>query len=580
MPPSTPDAIVVSALFEEFRINEYPTSNVDDAFERYSASLVLKPREVTADELENGIVDGERDGGIDGFFVLLNGGLLSADDPILNVGDEVLRKVGARPELEVFLVQSKNRPNWEEATWEHLLYSLTKLLDAQAEDSELEKTFNSDVVEKTGIFRRAILSLGSKFPNVTFRAIYVAMAPEDNLTETLESRRQRVQEMISSLLTTGSVVTAEHLGVRGLYELAGKDFGKPASLKFRTLLRERDSFIGVAEIAEYLAFIRDDNDVLREELFDSNVRDFEGDNAVNEAIGETLAQNDDAEFWWLNNGVTVLGDTVDSPQQTLTIARPLIVNGLQTSHVLHNSERDGVLDPDRLQDGIVVRVVVSTDEELRDRIIAGTNRQTRVPTPALYATQTLQRDIERFLLVHGWYYERRKNRYKNAGKPAKQRVTINQLAQAMMSLMLAQPDNARARPSTVLSRREGYESIFPEALDRNAYVTAISVLRSVEDYLKTPIAKGIFDEYTNSRFYMLSGYEIIILGVRNIADIHYEHNFSRLKLPLDPLTLAKVLNELKRAALAFQAVHPKSALDAVFKSSEFRDQFFGALGVN
>lgn len=46
---------------------------------------------------------------------------------------------------------------------------------------------------------------------------------------------------------------------------------------------------------------------LLEYLFESNVRDYEGDVEVNEQIRETLHnQNDKAEFWWLNNGITIL----------------------------------------------------------------------------------------------------------------------------------------------------------------------------------------------------------------------------------------------------------------------------------
>ena len=174
---------------------------------------------------------------------------------------------------------------------------------------------------------------------------------------------------------------------------------------------------------------------------------------VNEAIAATLATQEDAEFWWLNNGVTILGTEVDGSQLTLAISQPLIVNGLQTTVVLDRAQKDGTLVPTRLDDGLVVRVIETDDEDTRDKVIAGTNRQTQVPSIALYATRRLQRDIERFLLVHRWYYERRKNRYKNQGKPAKRRITLNLLAQAMITLMLGAPDVARARPSTLLGRR-------------------------------------------------------------------------------------------------------------------------------
>lgn len=577
MAARTTNQVVVDSLLEGYRNSEYPGEDPDDVFEKYAASQILKPRELSTDELAAGIVDGDKDGGIDGFFVFLNGALLSHDDPVLEQGNPALRSVGQHPDLEIFLIQAKNTERWEESTWEHLLTSLPPLLDAQADDANLERLFRASVVERTGILRRAILSLATKFPQVAFRSMYISRAPEANLTDTIRTRSEQVQLMVSSILTQGARVTTEHVGVERLYEYAGTDYSKPGTLKFRHLMREPGSFLGVVELEDYLRFVRNENGDLREELFDFNVRDYEGDNSVNEAISETLAQVDDVEFWWLNNGVTILGDHVDSPQQTLTISRPLIVNGLQTSHVLHRAERATQLAQKRRKNGVVVRVIESTDENVRDRIIAGTNRQTQVPGPALYATQPLQHDIERFLLVHGWYYERRKNRYKNQGKPAKRRITMNYLAQALITLMLAHPDDARARPSTLLSRPGGYGDIFRPELDRNAYLVAAEVMKETEDFLFSEKAKNIMDEFTNARFYLAAGYFILHLRIRDKSNFLFDKNFHRLKRPLKEPTLIKALKILQFEAEKYQEKHPKVSRDAIFKSAEFRDQYFDAL---
>ncbi|MER7330957.1 MULTISPECIES: AIPR family protein [unclassified Micromonospora] len=578
MAPSNADRLVVDAHFQEFCETEYPGEDIDDVFEKYAAIQVLKPRDLSSDELSAGIVDGGADGGIDSLFVFLNGILLSPDSPFLVPGNPSLRNLAPHPELTVFLIQSKNRNKWEESVWEHLLSSLAKLLDSGAKDAELEKMFKPAVVERTGILRKAVRSLGPKFPKFVFRLVYVTKAPEPNLTPSISAKGDQVRLLVESLLTTGAEVTAEHVGIRGLYILAGTDYSEPATLVFRSLIRERGSFVGVASISDYLAFIRDkDTQALREELFDYNVRDFEGDNLVNEAIGQTLVDPDDVEFWWLNNGVTVIGDQVDSPQQTLTISRPLIVNGLQTSYVLDRADRENTLHPDRLTNGIVVRVIASTDEETRDRIIAGTNRQTQVPGPALFATQPRQREIENFLKVHNWYYERRKNRYKNQGMPAKRRVTMGLLAQALITLLLAQPDVARARPSTLLSRRDGYESIFPESLDLDAYLAAIEILSQVDEFLKGDDAKTILDEFTNARFYVLAGYAITRLRIKDPSNLRFGTNYHRLAGPVKKAPLVKALTILAAAANSFQQMHPGMARDAVFKNPDFREEYFSLL---
>ena len=61
--------------------------------------------------------------------------------------------------------------------------------------------------------------------------------------------------------------------------------------------------------------------------------------------------------------------------------------------------------------------MVPTEDESRDRIIKATNSQTVVPPSSLRATQRIHRDIEEYLQQKGLFYDRRKNHYKNEGKP-------------------------------------------------------------------------------------------------------------------------------------------------------------------
>jgi len=433
------------------------------------------------------------------------------------------------------------------------------------------------VVARTGIFRQVAWSLRAKFPKVSFRAVYVTKGLEGNITPTITSRAKQVADVVRANLTHGSVVTAEHVGVEKLYELLGTTHNEPAELKFKSLIRQEASFLGVASLEDYLSFIRTPAGQLRDDLFDSNVRDYEGDNTVNEAIAATLQADDASNFWWLNNGITVIADEANSPQETMTVSAPLVVNGLQTSHVLHRAEQAGLIATARLSNGILVRVIVSTDEEVRDRIIAGTNRQTQVPSPALFATKPDQIAIEKYLLVFDWYYERRKNRYRNMGKPARRRITMNLLAQTMIAVMLGEPNEARARPSTLLTAAGGYERVFPETLDKAGYLTAIEILRAVDEFLSTQAAKEILDENTNARFYVAAGYVVLKLKLKDTKNFHFEHNLGKLKKTVTRSLLVKALAVLQAEAASFHAAHPKSTRDAVFKNSDFRSQYLDAL---
>jgi hypothetical protein len=337
--PQSADQAVVERVFQDFLNENYPGEAADDVFEVFCARQVLKSYDLDEDQLTAGIVDGSRDGGIDSFYVLLDGVPLNIDDPQLIPGDPSIKNVPMKSDLQVFILQSKNTEGWSEVPWEKLLASLSKLLDVSALDSELEKIYNSSVVERTGLFRKAVISLGSRFPKHTVKVIYLSRGDDANVSAGMRGRRDQVRDLVKTKVTSAAVVEAEHYGASKLYELGAYEPSKPGKLKFKQLIRESDAFVGVATLEDFLTFVRSDAGELRQEFFDSNVRDFEGDRGVNASIKSTLSKGDvGTEFWWLNNGITVLGDDVDGPQNTLDISRPLIVNGLQTTRARSRCE--------------------------------------------------------------------------------------------------------------------------------------------------------------------------------------------------------------------------------------------------
>jgi hypothetical protein len=83
------------------------------------------------------------------------------------------------------------------------------------------------------------------------------------------------------------------------------------------------------------------------------------------------------EFWWLNNGITVLADSCSVQGDRLTVTNPEIVNGLQTSHEIFSfySEHSQAIKETR---SILLRVIVPPDEKSGSLITKATNFQTEV----------------------------------------------------------------------------------------------------------------------------------------------------------------------------------------------------------
>lgn len=167
----------------------------------------------------------------------------------------------------------------------------------------------------------------------------------------------------------------------------------------------------------------------------------------------------------------------------MTIEDPQIVNGLQTStEIFSYFSSGGNVADDR---NVLVRVVVPKETESADRIIKATNSQTSIPLASLRATDKIHRDIEEYMQPFGLFYDRRKNMHKNEGRPIEQIISIPLMAQAVMSVYLQRPNDARARPSSLLKKDDDYAKIFNHSHPVGLYLFAAKMIKSVLSYLKS-----------------------------------------------------------------------------------------------
>ena len=128
--------------------------------------------------------------------------------------------------------------------------------------------------------------------------------------------------------------------------------------------------------------------------------------------------------------------------------------------------------------------------------------QTVVQQASLRATDKIHRDIEEYLRPRGLFYDRRKNYYKNEGKPRDKIVAIPHLAQSVMGILLRRPDTARGRPSSLLKKDEDYLKVFNQDYPIQLYYVCAEITRRVEKYLKSSDAALAAKDRNNLRFYV------------------------------------------------------------------------------
>ena len=206
----------------------------------------------------------------------------------------------------------------------------------------------------------------------------------------------------------------------------------------------QEAYLGILPAKELLKLVADEDGEIRKALFYDNVRDFQGDVDVNEDIRETLRSAERQKFCVLNNGVTVVAKSLKTTANRFTLSDYQVVNGCQTSHVLHleAAHVDGVYVPFRL--------IVTDDDEVAKDITRATNKQTQVSRENLLALRDEQKSIEQYFNTFSneegrrIYYERRSKQWLGSEqvRGAWKVITLRNLMQSFASLYLKVPHTA------------------------------------------------------------------------------------------------------------------------------------------
>ncbi|WP_075174766.1 AIPR family protein [Acinetobacter indicus] len=519
--------IILQQIIEDQRKDLEITQTVNKFFGNFSAIQLLKNHELSYEEIEKGDVDGSLDGGIDNFYIFINGDLIDwncfdisesqsdkgdSEEVTLNI-NYIKEKYKKNIEIEIILIQSKLENSFNETPITKLKDSLGNLLNLDNNLNDFNQRYNSPVIEAFSAFRAIYLNLISRRCDVLFNIFYTSKGSEihPNVRDQANELKSIIESKITNTKAEISFVGAQRL--IDLYQkIPNTDF--ELNLVENTISNNSSSYICLVNIKEFFRFITDDNQILVKHIFESNVRDYQGANNVNSEISKTLQDNKTEDFWWLNNGVTILSTQVTPrTNKQLIIQNPEIVNGLQTSSEIYRyfKENPQIIKDDESRN-VLVRVIVPSSEEVRDKIIKATNSQTQIPKSSLRATDPIHRQIETYLKTKEYYYDRRKNFYKNEGKKPKQIISIPFMSQCLISVLMQKPDYARARPSSLLDDDSSYNLLYSEKTPLNVFYIVSHIGKKIEALYRN--IEGLeSNQSSDIKFHIL--YSVFCLAVKS-----------------------------------------------------------------
>ena len=489
------DQILLTEILRQEAEDFEESLTESDFFEFYSANQLLKEFELSYDEIKAGIAGDSLDGGADSIYVFVNGDLIKEDS-------NVREKYKKNPDIELVVLQSKRESGFGEEALLKFSRLSKNLLDLDFEREKYSGRYNEAVLSAFEIFKNTYVALVTKRPSLKVSFYYATMGSEVH-----GNVRQQADELISDVneMLPASTVTVDFIGAHELVALSQERPNEVFRLPTveAPLSTSEKVFIALTNIRDFYTFVSDENGKLLRHIFESNVRDYQGKTNVNKEIQSTLVGTEGEEFWWLNNGITILGTDATTPGgKELIVHNPQIVNGLQTTSEIHRFFTD---NPTRIaieNRSVLIRIIVPENEETRDRIIRATNSQSPIPKSSLRATDIIHRSIEDYFKSRSLYYDRRKNYYKNEGRKPKEIISLPFLSQCLMSTLLQRPDSARARPSTLLEDDESYGRLFHQNNSLKTYYIASSWGRGIELRLKET-KKYETSEISDIKFYVL-----------------------------------------------------------------------------
>lgn len=253
---------------------------------------------------------------------------------------------------------------------------------------------------------------------------------------------------------------------------------------FPSIIGVRQAYIGFVKCKDYINLLVDGDGKIMNNIFEDNVRDFQGYNVINSEIQKTLQDSEDqARFAILNNGITIVANRIKLIGDTIELFDYQIVNGCQTSYVLCDNRE--IINDNAY---IVIKLIEVTTSEIADRIIYTTNRQTEVKSEAFASATQFHKSLQDFYNSiepdYRLYYEKRSKQYDLDDTVSKNKViSLTSQITSYLAMFLNEPQSTHRYYGELLAAYKN--KIFLETDSFEAYYISAYYLYYVEQQFRT-----------------------------------------------------------------------------------------------
>lgn len=468
------DRIIQSYMDSFIKSQEILEKDESKQFELFSAYCVVEQWYTETYNLQDIIIGEGGDCGIDSIAIIVNGNMVTSKEEI----DDIIEVNKSLSDINFIFVQAKTSASFD---YGEMGTFGAGVKDFFSEDPQMVR--NEGIVEKNEIIEYIFSKAPMIKKNPSCYLYYVTTGKwvdDQNCVGRMKIATSNLNAL--NIFSEIKYIPIDGNQLQKLYrktiDVVETEICFDNHIFLPDIPKVRQSFLGYLNFNEFLKLIVDENGEIRRSVFYDNVRDFQGDNAVNHEMSDTIATTAD-RFILYNNGVTIICKKLSNIRNKYTLTDYQIVNGCQTSHVLFNNkdEINGNLQ-------IPIKLIETENDEIVNKIIKATNRQTEVTDAQLIALNEFHRKLEAFYNtfsgVQRLYYERRSKQYSYGNDIEKTRiVSISMQIKAMASMFFDKPHLASRFFGKLMSSVEG---IFNEQHKLLPYYTSAYTLYKI-DYL-------------------------------------------------------------------------------------------------
>lgn len=492
----------VEGFKDEFNFDKIDQSKLFEHFVNYVLVSKIYPDRSSLDKIN---VGGTRNPGIDGLAIMTNNHLVTAQKEV----DYFIQEADLL-EVEFNFIQSKTSESFDMGSISSFLASVKDFFrdcDLDFEDDLLNLRDLKDYIYKNSIKMDRRPSLKMYF------ATAGKWLDDSNLLAIINSNIIDLKS--TDLFDEVKFIPIDANKLKSLYREIKNKITKEIIFEKHTILPKMEnvteSYLGILPVTELIKVTSDDDGELIKTIFYDNVRDFQGFNKVNSGIKTTIVDGKSSDkFVLLNNGITIVAKSLNKVGSAFKISDYQIVNGCQTSHVLHHTK-------DKLTPNIFVplKLIVSDNEDTINDIIRATNSQTEVKNEAFEILRPFHKKLEEFYLSFEkeenkrLYYERRSRQYFGSRPKGEKIVGLSTQIASYIAMFLNEPQSTQRYFGELLS---SYNSrLFRENNSCYPYYTSGLALNTVEEFFRENKLKSSTKRF---KYHMLLLFRIKVAGER------------------------------------------------------------------